>query len=177
MSSLKAEHAISDYSELNESDMKVLNEWHDFFSCVVPPPFFLDDFHLTFCPSSKLRLRLAGNGTTLWGKSFLRTRRLRTCRVLGRSGLINVELFLVLWTNVLPSTQRKPDLVSGIATSIGQCTSELDYFQPQYSTSSQRLHVIAAAAPGYNRVLDAARPCEETGDNFEVDCSEGKISF
>ncbi|RXW24343.1 hypothetical protein EST38_g1541 [Candolleomyces aberdarensis] len=32
MSSLKAEHAVSDYSGLNEADMKVLNEWHDFFS-------------------------------------------------------------------------------------------------------------------------------------------------
>lgn len=32
MSSLKPEHAISDYSELNESDRKVLDDWHGFFS-------------------------------------------------------------------------------------------------------------------------------------------------
>ncbi|CCM03888.1 uncharacterized protein FIBRA_06039 [Fibroporia radiculosa] len=32
MSSLKAEDAISDYSELSEGDMKTLNDWHDFFS-------------------------------------------------------------------------------------------------------------------------------------------------
>ncbi|KAF9465415.1 cytochrome b5-like heme/steroid binding domain-containing protein [Collybia nuda] len=32
MSSLKPEHAVADYSDLNESDMKVLNDWHSFFS-------------------------------------------------------------------------------------------------------------------------------------------------
>ncbi|KAG5636887.1 hypothetical protein H0H81_006506 [Sphagnurus paluster] len=32
MSSLKPEHAIADYSGLNENDMKVLNDWHSFFS-------------------------------------------------------------------------------------------------------------------------------------------------
>ncbi|TFK22102.1 cytochrome b5 [Coprinopsis marcescibilis] len=32
MSSLKPEHAISDYSTLPENEMKVLNDWHSFFS-------------------------------------------------------------------------------------------------------------------------------------------------
>lgn len=32
MSSLKPEHAIADYSELNDSDRKVLDDWHGFFS-------------------------------------------------------------------------------------------------------------------------------------------------
>jgi membrane-associated progesterone receptor component len=32
MSSLKPEHAIPDYSELSESDRKVLDDWHGFFS-------------------------------------------------------------------------------------------------------------------------------------------------
>lgn len=35
MSSLKAEHAVSDYSTLTDSEMKVLDEWHTFFSCVL----------------------------------------------------------------------------------------------------------------------------------------------
>jgi hypothetical protein len=34
MSSLNPEHAIPDYTGLSEGDMKVLNDWHDFFSCV-----------------------------------------------------------------------------------------------------------------------------------------------
>ena len=34
MSSLKTEDAIADYSGLSESDMKVLNDWHDFFAYV-----------------------------------------------------------------------------------------------------------------------------------------------
>ena len=37
MSSLKSEHAVFDYSTLNESEMKVLDEWHSFFSCVASP--------------------------------------------------------------------------------------------------------------------------------------------
>ncbi|KAF9078534.1 cytochrome b5-like heme/steroid binding domain-containing protein, partial [Rhodocollybia butyracea] len=31
MSSLKPEHAIADYSDLDEKDMKTLNDWHTFF--------------------------------------------------------------------------------------------------------------------------------------------------
>ncbi|KAJ3931259.1 MAG: cytochrome b5-like heme/steroid binding domain-containing protein [Lentinula lateritia] len=31
MSSLKAEHAVPDYSGLDEKDMKTLNDWHAFF--------------------------------------------------------------------------------------------------------------------------------------------------
>jgi len=31
MSSLKPEHAIHDYSTLDEKDLKVLNDWHGFF--------------------------------------------------------------------------------------------------------------------------------------------------
>ncbi|KAH9949102.1 progesterone binding protein [Amylocystis lapponica] len=31
-SSLKEEDAIPDYSDLDESEMKTLNDWHDFFS-------------------------------------------------------------------------------------------------------------------------------------------------
>jgi hypothetical protein len=34
MSSLKPEDAVADYSDLSESDMKVLNDWHAFFSYV-----------------------------------------------------------------------------------------------------------------------------------------------
>jgi membrane-associated progesterone receptor component len=34
MSSLKPEHAISDYSGLDESETKVLNDWYAFFRCV-----------------------------------------------------------------------------------------------------------------------------------------------
>jgi membrane-associated progesterone receptor component len=37
MSSLNPEHAIPDYTGLSEADMKVLNDWHDFFSCVFLP--------------------------------------------------------------------------------------------------------------------------------------------
>ncbi|PCH35984.1 cytochrome b5 [Wolfiporia cocos MD-104 SS10] len=32
MSSLKEEDAVSDYSGLSATDMKTLNDWHDFFS-------------------------------------------------------------------------------------------------------------------------------------------------
>ena len=32
MSSLKPEHAVPDYSQLNEKDRKVLDDWHAFFS-------------------------------------------------------------------------------------------------------------------------------------------------
>ena len=32
MSSLKPEHAIADYSDLPEKEMKVLDDWHGFFS-------------------------------------------------------------------------------------------------------------------------------------------------
>jgi len=32
MSSLKTEDAVADYSTLDEKDMKVLNDWHAFFS-------------------------------------------------------------------------------------------------------------------------------------------------
>ena len=32
MSSLNPEHAVPDYSQLDEKDMKVLNDWHSFFS-------------------------------------------------------------------------------------------------------------------------------------------------
>ncbi|KAF9522164.1 cytochrome b5-like heme/steroid binding domain-containing protein [Crepidotus variabilis] len=32
MSSLKPEDAVADYSGLDEKDMKVLNDWHSFFS-------------------------------------------------------------------------------------------------------------------------------------------------
>ncbi|KAJ3716468.1 cytochrome b5-like heme/steroid binding domain-containing protein [Lentinula raphanica] len=32
MSSLKAEHAVPDYSGLDEKDMKTLNDWHAFFT-------------------------------------------------------------------------------------------------------------------------------------------------
>jgi membrane-associated progesterone receptor component len=32
MSSLKPEHAVPDYRDLSETDMKVLNDWHGFFS-------------------------------------------------------------------------------------------------------------------------------------------------
>jgi len=35
MSSLKPENAVPDYSDLSESDMKVLNDWHSFFSYVM----------------------------------------------------------------------------------------------------------------------------------------------
>ena len=34
MSSLKIEHAIPDYSDLPENEMKVLDDWHSFFSYV-----------------------------------------------------------------------------------------------------------------------------------------------
>jgi membrane-associated progesterone receptor component len=34
MSSLEAENAVADYSELNEKEMKVLDDWHSFFSYV-----------------------------------------------------------------------------------------------------------------------------------------------
>lgn len=34
MSSLKEEDAIPDFTDLPESEMKVLNDWHAFFSCV-----------------------------------------------------------------------------------------------------------------------------------------------
>jgi hypothetical protein len=34
MSSLKEEHAIPDYSELDEADRKVLDDWHGFFTYV-----------------------------------------------------------------------------------------------------------------------------------------------
>ena len=36
MSSLKPEDAVSDYSTLTEAQMKVLNDWHEFFLCVPP---------------------------------------------------------------------------------------------------------------------------------------------
>ncbi len=46
MSSLKPEDAISDYSTLSEGDMKTLNDWHAFFTCVF---HFLSSFsHLIF---------------------------------------------------------------------------------------------------------------------------------
>jgi membrane-associated progesterone receptor component len=32
MSSLEPENAVADYSDLNEADMKVLNDWHSFFT-------------------------------------------------------------------------------------------------------------------------------------------------
>lgn len=43
-SSLKPEDAVPDYSDLPEADMKVLNDWHAFFSCVysLPLPYFID---------------------------------------------------------------------------------------------------------------------------------------
>lgn len=34
MSSLKEEDAVSDYSTLSAADLKTLNDWFDFFSCV-----------------------------------------------------------------------------------------------------------------------------------------------
>jgi predicted heme/steroid binding protein len=34
MSSLKEEHAVPDYTDLNEADRKVLDDWHGFFTCV-----------------------------------------------------------------------------------------------------------------------------------------------
>lgn len=34
MSSLKTDDAIPDYSTLSEADMKVLNDWHGFFTYV-----------------------------------------------------------------------------------------------------------------------------------------------
>ena len=33
-SSLKDEDAVSTYDDLSESELKTLNDWHDFFSCV-----------------------------------------------------------------------------------------------------------------------------------------------
>ena len=41
MSSLKPEHAVSDYSELDAKDAKVLDDWHDFFACVPLSPLCL----------------------------------------------------------------------------------------------------------------------------------------
>ena len=34
-SSLEPEHAVPDYSDLPENELKVLNDWHDFFSYVL----------------------------------------------------------------------------------------------------------------------------------------------
>jgi hypothetical protein len=34
MSSLEPQNAVADYSDLNETDMKVLNDWYSFFTCV-----------------------------------------------------------------------------------------------------------------------------------------------
>jgi hypothetical protein len=45
MSSLKEEHAIPDYSELDEADRKVLDDWHGFFTYVCRGAFrSLTDF-------------------------------------------------------------------------------------------------------------------------------------
>ena len=41
LSSLKAEDAVADYSQLSEKEMVVLNDWHSFFSYVVVSFFFL----------------------------------------------------------------------------------------------------------------------------------------
>lgn len=40
LSSLKAEDAVADYSQLSEKEMVVLNDWHSFFSYVVVSFFF-----------------------------------------------------------------------------------------------------------------------------------------
>lgn len=41
-SSLKEEDAVPDYSDLPENELKVLNDWHGFFSYV---PFYLPPSH------------------------------------------------------------------------------------------------------------------------------------
>lgn len=41
LSSLKAEDAVADYSGLGEKEMKVLDDWHSFFSYVFSLFFFL----------------------------------------------------------------------------------------------------------------------------------------
>jgi membrane-associated progesterone receptor component len=42
MSSLKPEHAVPDYSSLDPKDRKTLDDWFDFFSCVLPPHLISD---------------------------------------------------------------------------------------------------------------------------------------
>lgn len=56
MSSLKPEDAVPDYTTLPENQMKVLDDWHSFFSYVV-----LSILHTVEADNS----RLPGNGTTL----------------------------------------------------------------------------------------------------------------
>lgn len=51
MSSLKPEDAVSDYSTLDEKDMKVLDDWHSFFSCVS------QSFVLPYVAHNRLRKR------------------------------------------------------------------------------------------------------------------------
>lgn len=57
MSSLKAEHAVSDYSELDEKDLKVLNDWHEFFAYVA--------FDVLLCHKLTHMTLAVGSGTTL----------------------------------------------------------------------------------------------------------------
>lgn len=58
-SSLKEEDASPDYSDLPEADLKVLNDWFDFFTCVPPPKPLARNFLMCWLP---------GNDTTLWAK-------------------------------------------------------------------------------------------------------------
>jgi membrane-associated progesterone receptor component len=67
MSSLKPEHAVSDYSELNETDMKVLNDWHGFFSYVfsrsftIPVLVLMQRNHAHYvCVSCRKRYNIVG---------------------------------------------------------------------------------------------------------------------
>jgi hypothetical protein len=58
MSSLKPEDAVADYSNLSEGDMKVLNDWHAFFSYA--SRFFR-------CIDIDLRVDSSANDITLLG--------------------------------------------------------------------------------------------------------------
>lgn len=42
-SSLKEEDASPDYSELPANELKVLNDWHEFFKCVSPSLTYFND--------------------------------------------------------------------------------------------------------------------------------------
>jgi hypothetical protein len=56
LSSLKPEDAVADYSGLDEKDMKVLNDWHSFFS-------YVSFFFFFECSVAELHVCLQGNGT------------------------------------------------------------------------------------------------------------------
>lgn len=55
MSSLKPEHAVSDYSGLSETDLKVLNDWFEFFKYVTTFSLVMHPVNVFVC---------VGNDTT-----------------------------------------------------------------------------------------------------------------